>query len=512
MENFYISTAISYTNGPPHMGHAYEVIAADVIARFNRLNGKRVFFLTGTDEHGLKVQQKAEALNIKPEQLAYNMSQTFIKMSKELNCSNDDFIRTSEERHKKAVNDIWLKMKENGDIYLGEYSGWYSVVDEAFYQESELKKNEKDEYISPNNNNVEWVDEKSYFFKLSNYEDKLLDLYKKNEDFIQPKSRLNEIRNFVKNGLNDISISRKGLEWGIKVPNDTEHSIYVWVDAITNYISALNWPDEKCDMFKSFWPADIHLIGKDITRFHAVYWPAFLLSAGIEIPKKVFAHGFILNKGEKMSKSLGNIEDPMELINSFGVDQLRYFLMRETIFGNDGNYSDELLINRVNSDLSNDLGNLSQRCLSMVNKHCNSKVPEKNSLKIVDQELLDLLEIKVNDILEMMDNYQINSYIEEVFKIVSLTNKYFSDQKPWELKNNDLMRMNSVLWVTVEMIRKISIMLQPVMPESCKRLLDILCVKDDQRTFDFIKDKFSLIPGKSIKEPVIIFPKIEYKK
>ena len=317
-------------------------------------------------------------------------------MSKELNCSNDDFIRTSEARHKKAVNDIWLKMEENGDIYLGEYSGWYSVIDEAFYQESELKKNDKDEYISPNNNNVEWVDEKSYFFKLSNYEDKLLDLYKKNEDFIQPKSRLNEIRNFVKNGLNDISISRKGLEWGIKVPNDTEHSIYVWVDALTNYISALNWPDEKCDMFKSFWPADIHLIGKDITRFHAVYWPAFLLSAGIEIPKKVFAHGFILNKGEKMSKSLGNIEDPMELINSFGVDQLRYFLMRETIFGNDGNYSDELLINRVNSDLSNDLGNLSQRCLSMVNKHCNGKVPEKNSLKIVDQELLDLLEIKVN--------------------------------------------------------------------------------------------------------------------
>ena len=512
MKNFYISTAISYTNGPPHMGHAYEVIAADVIARFNRLNGKRVFFLTGTDEHGLKVQQKAEALNIQPEQLAYDMSQTFIKMSKELNCSNDDFIRTSEERHKKAVNDIWLKMEENGDIYLGEYSGWYSVVDEAFYQESELKKNEKDEYISPNNNNVEWVDEKSYFFKLSNYEKKLLDFYKKNEAFIQPKSRLNEIRNFVKNGLNDISISRKGLEWGIKVPNNTEHSIYVWVDALTNYISALNWPDEKCDRFKSFWPADIHLIGKDITRFHAVYWPAFLLSAGIEIPKRVFAHGFILNKGEKMSKSLGNIEDPMELVNSFGVDQLRYFLMRETIFGSDGNYSDELLINRVNSDLSNDLGNLFQRCLSMVNKHCDSKVPEKNSLITIDQELLNLPEIRLNDILEMMDNYQINSYIEEVFNIVSLTNKYFSDQKPWELKNSDLMRMNSVLWVTIEMIRKISIMLQPVMPESCKRLLDILCIQDDERTFDFIKAKFSLISGKSIKEPVIIFPKIEYKK
>ena len=301
MENFFISTAISYTNGPPHMGHAYEVIAADVIARFNRLRGKKVFFLTGTDEHGLKVQQKAENLNITPDKLAYDMSQNFIKMSKKLNCSNDDFIRTSEERHKNAVRDIWQRMEKNGDIYLGKYSGWYSIVDEAFYQEGELKKNEKDEYVSPNNNAVEWVDENSYFFKLSNYEDKLLNLYEENEFFIQPKSRINEIRNFVKNGLNDISISRKGLEWGIKVPNDPEHSIYVWVDALTNYISALNWPNENDDRFKSFWPADLHLIGKDITRFHAVYWPAFLLSAGIEIPKKIFAHGFILNKGEKMS-------------------------------------------------------------------------------------------------------------------------------------------------------------------------------------------------------------------
>ena len=512
MENFFISTAISYTNGPPHMGHAYEVIAADVIARFNRLRGKKVFFLTGTDEHGLKVQKKAENLNITPHKLAYDISQTFIKMSKKLNCSNDDFIRTSEERHKNAVRSIWQRMEKNGDIYLGKYSGWYSIVDEAFYQEGELKKNEKDEYVSPNNNSVEWVDENSYFFKLSRYEDKLLNLYEKNEFFIQPKSRINEIRNFVKNGLNDISISRKGLEWGIKVPNDPEHSIYVWVDALTNYISALNWPNENDNRFKSFWPADLHLIGKDITRFHAIYWPAFLLSAGIEIPKKIFAHGFILNKGEKMSKSLGNIEDPMELINTFGVDQLRYFLMRETIFGNDGNYSDELLINRVNSDLSNDLGNLSQRCLSMVNKHCNKKVPKRASLNDIDHELLSLPEAKIDKIFNMMDKLQINSYIEEVFTIVSKTNKYFSDQKPWELKNNNTIRMETVLWVTVEMIRKISIMLQPVMPESCNRLLDLLCVKDNERFLSFISDEFSLTPGEAIKEPVIIFPKIEYKK
>ena len=512
MENFYISTAISYTNGPPHMGHAYEIIAADVIARFNRLKGKKVFFLTGTDEHGLKVQQKAEKLNITPEELAYNMSKIFIKMAKELNCSNDDFIRTSEERHKKAVNKIWHKMTDNGDIYLDKYSGWYSVIDEAFYQESELKKNDRNEYISPNNNPVEWIEEKSYFFKLSKYEKKLLKLYEKNEGFIQPKSRANEIRNFVKNGLKDISISRKGLKWGIKVPNDDNHSVYVWVDALTNYISALNWPNEDDNKFKNFWPADLHLIGKDITRFHTVYWPAFLLSAEIEIPKKIFAHGFILNKGEKMSKSLGNIEDPMELIESFGVDQLRYFLMRETVFGNDGNYSDELLINRVNSDLSNDLGNLSQRCLKMVKKHCNSSIPKKDLLNIDDKELLNLMDNKIDKIYNHMNDFKINSYIEEVFEVISFTNKYFSDQKPWELKDKDLKRMYTVLWVTVEMIRKFGILLQPIMPESCKKLLDLLCVKKGERDLNCIGDKFSLKSGEPIKEPMIIFPKIEYKK
>ena len=512
MENFYISTAISYTNGPPHMGHAYEIIAADVIARFNRLKGKKVFFLTGTDEHGLKVQQKAEKLNITPEELAYNMSQIFMKMAKELNCSNDDFIRTSEKRHKKAVKEIWLKMISNGDIYLDNYSGWYSVIDEAFYQESELIKNDKNEYISPNNNPVEWLEEKSYFFKLSKYQKKLLKLYEKNEFFIQPKSRANEIRNFVKNGLKDISISRKGLKWGIKVPNDEDHSIYVWVDALTNYISALNWPNEDDNKFKSFWPADLHLIGKDITRFHTVYWPAFLFSAEIEIPKKIFAHGFILNKGKKMSKSLGNIEDPMELIESFGVDQLRYFLMSETVFGKDGNYSDELLITKVNSDLSNDLGNLSQRCLTMVKKHCNSSIPKRDILNTEDLELLNLLDKKIDKIYYHMNDFKINSYIEEVFEVISLTNKYFSDQKPWELKDEDPNRMYTVLWVTMEMIRKFGILLQPIMPESCKKLLDLLCIKKDKRDLNCIGNKFSLRFGEPIKEPTIIFPKIEYKK
>ena len=310
-KNYYITTPIYYPSAKPHMGHAYSSIIADFFARLKRIQGFNVYFLTGTDEHGQKIQRAAEEKKMDPLLFCDEISKTFRDLSGILNLSNNDFIRTTEKRHSKSVKNLWNILEKKGEIYLSKYSGWYSVVDEAFYQESELKKNEKDEYISPNNNNVEWVDEKSYFFKLSNYEDKLLDLYKKNEDFIQPRSRLNEIRNFVKNGLNDISISRKGLEWGIKVPNDSEHSIYVWVDALTNYISALNWPDEKCDKFKRFWTADIHLIGKEITRFHAVYWPAFLFSAGIEIPKKVFAHGFILNKGEKMSKSLGNIEDPM---------------------------------------------------------------------------------------------------------------------------------------------------------------------------------------------------------
>ena len=412
MDNFFISTAISYTNGPPHIGHAYEVIAADVIARFKRLEGKNVFFLTGTDEHGLKVQQKAIKLEISPQELADQMSGNFIEMGRALHCSNDDFIRTSEERHKKAVREIWLKMKNNGDIYLDDYSGWYSLIDEAFYNEDELIKDDKGKFLSPNNTPVEWVEEQSYFFRLSSYQEKLLSLYENN--FIQPKSKMNEIKNFVEGGLRDISISRKGLDWGIRVPEDDDHSVYVWVDALTNYISALKWP-EKSDLFDNFWPGDLHLIGKDIVRFHTVFWPAFLLSAGLELPKQVFSHGFILNKGEKMSKSLGNIEDPMSLAKTFGVDQLRYFLMRETPFGNDGNYSDELLINRVNADLSNDLGNLSQRCLTMVKKNCDQSIPQKNKLNNVDQELLNLVDRKKASIIKLMSSYQISSYIFRSF-------------------------------------------------------------------------------------------------
>jgi methionyl-tRNA synthetase len=511
IKNFFISTAISYTNGPPHMGHAYEIIAADVIARFNRLQSKNVFFLTGTDEHGLKVQQKANKLEISSQELANQMSKKFIDMGDGLNCSNDDFIRTSEERHKKAVKEIWLRMKDNGDIYLDDYSGWYSIIDEAFYQESELIKNNLGELLSPNKTPVEWVEEKSYFFRLSAYEEKLLDLYESDNEFIQPPSRMNEVRNFVKGGLKDISISRKGLEWGVDVPDDKSHSIYVWVDALTNYISALQWPDGG-KLYDNFWPGDLHLIGKDIIRFHAVYWPAFLLSAGLPIPKKIFAHGFILNKGEKMSKSLGNIEDPMSLIESFGVDQLRYFLMREIPFGSDGNYSDKLLINRVNADLSNDLGNLSQRCLSMVKKNCNQLVPSKGELMDVDLELLNSIELKKNNIIKVMDNFQISSYLSEVFDTISDTNKYFSNQKPWELKSVDEGRMNTVLWVTCEMLRRFGILLQPVIPSGSSMLLGLLSISEKERTIDFLNDDYALIPGDPIQNPEVIFPKIELKE
>ena len=509
MDNFFISTAISYTNGPPHIGHAYEVIAADVIARFKRLEGKNVFFLTGTDEHGLKVQQKAIKLEISPQELADQMSGNFIEMGRALHCSNDDFIRTSEERHKKAVREIWLKMKNNGDIYLDDYSGWYSLIDEAFYNEEELIKDDKGKFLSPNNTPVEWVEEQSYFFRLSSYQEKLLSLYENN--FIQPKSKMNEIKNFVEGGLKDISISRKGLDWGIKVPEDDDHSVYVWVDALTNYISALKWP-EKSDLFDNFWPGDLHLIGKDIVRFHTVFWPAFLLSAGLELPKQVFSHGFILNKGEKMSKSLGNIEDPMSLAKTFGVDQLRYFLMRETPFGNDGNYSDELLINRVNADLSNDLGNLSQRCLTMVKKNCDQSIPQKNKLNNVDQEILNLVDKKKASIIKLMSSYQISSYISEVFELVSDTNKYFSDQKPWDLKTEDPVRMNTVLWVSCEMLRRIGILLQPVIPIGSSKLLDFLDIDSDKRLFNFLSDDYVLESGKPIKDPEIIFPKIDLIK
>ena len=505
---FYISTAISYTNGPPHIGHAYEVIAADVIARFKRLDGYDVFFLTGTDEHGLKVQQKAKELSVDPKDYVDEISNQFIKLSKSLNCSINDFIRTTDEKHIKNVKSIWKIISDKGDIYLDQYSGWYSITDEAFYSEEELIKNDNDIFLSPNGNKVEWVDEESYFFKLSKYESKLLELYEKNEEFILPNSRMNEIKNFVKSGLKDISISRKNISWGIPVEENKDHSIYVWLDALTNYISALDWC-ENDELYRRFWPADIHLIGKDITRFHAVYWPAFLLSAGIKIPKMIFSHGFLLNKGEKISKSIGNTVDPFELIDLYGVDQLRFYLLSTTPFGNDGNYSHELITNHSNALLSNDLGNLSQRCLKMVYSKCNGKIPNKSDLISEDKILLDNAYQLYDYSLNFMKKYQIHAYLNSVFEVITATNKYFSDQKPWELEKENPERMRTILWVTCEVLRVVSILLQPVLIDGSKKLLDFLNVNLKERSFSHLTSQFSLTSGVDINEPNVIFPKID---
>ena len=507
-KSFYISTAISYTNGSPHIGHAYEVIAADAIARFKRLDGFDVFFLTGTDEHGLKVQQKANELNLEPKKYVDNVSKEFVDLTKILNCSNDDFIRTTESRHLVNVHQMWDILFKNGDIYLDEYSGWYSIRDEAFYNEDELTKDEQDNFLSPAGSPVEWISEESYFFRLSKYEKQLLEIYKENKDFIKPKSRMNEITNFVSSGLKDISISRKSIKWGIPVKDNNEHSIYVWLDALINYISALGW-HEGSEKFKNFWPADIHLIGKDITRFHSVYWPAFLISAGLEIPKTIFSHGFLLNKGEKISKSLGNTINPVELTKHYGVDQLRFYLLSSTPFGNDGNYSHELITNHVNANLSNDLGNLSQRCLKMIMDKCDSKIPNIGNLTDEDLEIIKNSSKLYESCLVSMNNYLIHEYINSVFNLISSTNKYFSNEEPWELSKKNPERMNTVLWVTCEVLRNVAILLQPVIVDGSNKLLDLLNVDTDKRSFIHLGEDFSLAPGSKINETEIIFPKIK---
>ena len=503
-EYFYISTAISYTNGSPHIGHAYEVIAADAIARFKRLDGYNVFFLTGTDEHGLKVQQKAISLDLEPQVYVDKVSKEFRSLTKCLNCSNDDFIRTTEKRHYRNVHALWKKLLKNGDIYLDQYSGWYSIVDEAFYNDEEIIKGENNAVLSPNGNTVEWINEQSYFFRLSKYQNKLIDFYEKNEDFILPKSRMNEIKNFVKSGLKDISISRKNINWGIPVEENTEHSIYVWLDALTNYISALDW-DKNSELFQNFWPANIHLIGKDISRFHAVFWPAFLFSANIDTPKMIFSHGFLLNKGEKMSKSIGNTVDPFEMVKMYGVDQFRFYLLSSTPFGKDGNYSHELIKNHSNAMLSNDLGNLSQRCLKLVYSKCDEKTPQKGKFNNEDVKLLNKTYGLYPKCVNLMNNYQIHSYIKEVFSLISDANKYFSEQKPWEL---DLDRMNTVLWVTCEILRIVSIMLQPIITKSASMLLDFLAINLSERSFKNCNKNYELKSDVKIAEPAAIFPRI----
>jgi len=504
---FYITTAISYPNGAPHIGHAYEAIATDALARFKRLDGYNVYFLTGADEHGIKMQQTATAEDITPAELAGRNTPRFQDMVKALNCSNDDFIRTSEERHYKSVQEIWRRMKANGDIYLDTYSGWYSVRDEAYYDESELSAGQGAEKLSPQGTPVTWVDEESYFFKLSAYQERLLAHYEANPDFIGPDVRRNEVVSFVKGGLRDLSVSRTTFDWGVPVPGDERHVMYVWVDALTNYITGVGFPDEESAPFKTFWPADAHIIGKDIIRFHAVYWPAFLMSAGVELPKRVFAHGFLFNRGEKMSKSVGNVIDPFAMAEHYGVDQMRYFFLREVPFGRDGNYSHDAIVSRINADLANDLGNLAQRSLSMIGKNCDGVLPECGPLTSDDEKILKAADTMIEAARTAMDTQAIHRALEAVWSVVADANRYFAGAEPWALKKSDPERMGTVLYVTAEVVRQIAILAQAIMPEASTILLNQLAVPGDARDFSHLGEAGRLIPGATLPTPTGIFPR-----
>ncbi len=509
-KNFYITTPIYYPSGRPHMGHAYSSIIADFFARFKSIDDYNVHFLTGTDEHGLKIQRSAEKAGKKPKEFCDQISQTFKDLSKTLNLSNTDFIRTTENRHKKTVQHLWSLLEKNDDIYLSNYSGWYSVSDEAFYNEDEIEEIEGKKIAKSSKSNVEWIEEESYFFRLSKWQKPLLEFYEKNPDFILPESRKNEVISFVKSGLNDLSVSRKSFSWGIPVPNNKNHVIYVWLDALTNYLSALNYPDKDDDLFKKFWPATIHLIGKDILRFHAVYWPAFLLAAKIDLPKKVYGHGWILSGEEKMSKSKGNILDPLEIIKEYGLDPLRYYLIKEVSFGNDGNISQERLEDCINSDLANNYGNLCQRVTAFANKNCDGKIPL--TIKFQEEDLLILNKFKDNldNIRSKIDNQNINFYIDYIVSSLFEANKYFNDQEPWK-KKDDQIRLNTIVYTTLEIVRKISLLLYPIIPESSLKVLNIFEIDEKKVELSSISDNEYLIKGKKLNKIDILFKKIEKK-
>ena len=503
---FYITTAIAYPNGQPHIGHAYEAIATDALARFARLDGKDVFFLTGTDEHGQKMIQTAQAEGLSPAELATRNAGRFKEMDERLNVSFDRFIRTSEPAHHRSVQAIWKRMQENGDIYIDAYAGWYSVRDEAYYAEDETVVGEDNVRRGPQGTPVEWVEEKSYFFKLSAYQDRLLHLYESQPDFIGPDSRRNEVMSFVRGGLKDLSISRTTFDWGVKVPEDPEHVMYVWVDALTNYITGVGFPDED-DQNWRYWPADVHIIGKDIIRFHAVYWPAFLLSAGIPVQKRVYAHGFLFNRGEKMSKSVGNVVDPFNLADQYGVDQMRYFFLREVPFGQDGNYNHEAIVARINADLANDLGNLAQRSLSMIAKQLGGVLPEPGEFSDNDKSILAQADAMLELSRKAMATQQIHQWLNTVWAVVAEANRYFAGEAPWALAKTDPERQKTVLYVTAEVVRQIAILAQPAMPESSAKLLDSLGIPADARNFAALGEANRIAPGTSLPPPVGVFPR-----
>jgi methionyl-tRNA synthetase len=505
---YYLTTAIAYPNGAPHIGHAYEAIATDAIARFMRLDGHDVYFLTGTDEHGIKMQQTANRDGLTPAELVARNVPLFQKMVERMGCSNDDFIRTTQERHHRSSTAIWERMAANGDIYLSKYAGWYSVRDEAYYAEDETHLNEHGTRLSTKTGTpVEWVEEESYFFRLSAYQDKLLDLYARVPDFVLPKERLNEVASFVRGGLQDLSISRTTFSWGIPVPGDPKHIMYVWVDALTNYITGVGFPDTDSDKFKRYWPADLHVIGKDIVRFHAVYWPAFLMSAGIEVPHRVFSHGFLFNRGEKMSKSVGNVIDPFTFADTYGVDQLRFFFLREVPFGQDGNYSHEAIVNRINADLANDLGNLAQRSLSMLAKNFGGVLPRPGTFTDNDTAILAAADALIDKAREFMKTQQLHQVLNATWAVVAEANRYFAGEAPWALAKTDPARQGTVLYVTAEVVRRIAILAQPFVPSSAAKLLDLLAVPADARDFAALADGVRIAAGTTLPAPSPVFPR-----
>ena len=509
-KNYYITTPIYYPSAKPHMGHAYSSIIADFFARFKRIDGFKVNFLTGTDEHGLKIQRAAEREGVETLKFCDEISQTFRNLSKTLNLTNTDFIRTTEERHKISVQNLWKELEKNDDIYLSKYSGWYSVSDEAFYNENEIEEFEGKKQATLSKSLVEWIDEESYFFRLSKWEKPLLEYYEKNPEFISPSARKNEVISFVKSGLKDLSVSRKSFSWGIKVPSNDNHVIYVWLDALTNYISALNYPNTSDPLFKDFWPASIHLIGKDIIRFHAVFWPAFLLAAKIPLPKKIYGHGWILSGDEKMSKSKGNILDPIEIINQYGIDPLRYYLIKEVSFGNDGNISQKRLENCINSDLANNYGNLCQRVTAFNLKNCDGKIPSEIEFNKEDLKLLDKFKSNIDNIREKIDNQDLNFYINFIVNSLFDANKYFNDQEPWKKKDNPK-RLNTIVYTSLEIIRKISFMLFPIIPQSTLNALKIFNITENEIVFSSLANHNYLKAGSNINKIDILFKKIDIK-
>ena len=508
-KNFYITTPIYYPSGKPHMGHAYSSIVADIFARFKKLEDYNVLFLTGTDEHGQKIQKEAKKNNKDPRLFCDELSETFRSLTKILNLSNNDFIRTTEMRHHKSVIEIWNRLVASGDIYLDKYSGWYSISDEAFYDEDEIEDISGNKVSKSSGSKVEWVEEESYFFKLSDWSSRLLEFYKKNPDFILPKSRKNEVIKFVEKGLKDLSISRTSFSWGIPVPKNKKHVIYVWLDALTNYISALNFPNVEDKKYIDFWPADIHIIGKDILRFHAVFWPAFLLAAKLTPPKRVFGHGWILSDEKKMSKSLGNILDPIEIIDKYGIDQLRYYLVKEVSLGNDGSISMENLKNCINNDLANNYGNLCQRVFSFIKKNCENKIPKSKKLDILDKQLLDNLKDNIPKLINLMNNQELNEYIKIVVSFSFDANKYFNDSEPWAVRKKDPDRMKTILFTVVQQIKNISILLNPIIPDATDKVFSIMNFSSENIKINKINDDNYLNHDKEIDNLEILFNKIE---